>query len=74
MNNMVSLNDILETIEICRSVLIARQEKISNTITKDKTQEYIMTQTTEIQKIGHIISGIDIVKESIEKIYKEDEK
>lgn len=70
---VVQLDDILETIEICESVIVARQEAASNDITADKSQSYILEKTREIEKLAHIITGIHIVKHSIEKIYKEEE-
>ena len=71
---MVSLEDILQTIDICRSVIVAKQEAAANEITREKTQTYIMEKTREIERLGNVRTGIDIVEHSIEKIYKEEEK
>ena len=72
---MVSLEDILQTIDICRSVIVAKQEAAANEIIREKTQTYIMEKTREIERLGNVRTGIDIVEESIKNIhYKEDEK
>ena len=66
---MVKLDDILEVIDMCRSVIIAKQETANFEITRDKAESYILDQTKKIQELGNILTGIDIVETSIKRIY-----
>lgn len=70
----MDLDDILEIIEICRKTVAERLNGFENVyITEDMSVEEIVKQELKKWELVGVIKGVNIVKRSIEKIYKEEQ-